>query len=952
QDQNTGKGGERYLADASPSLTASGDRLYVRGGPSLIRPPDPSKNTSHATEIVCLRCSGSDVPELQELWRVAPPQPDEKTQVVWEGAPLVSGRRMWAAYTRFEGGRIVQGIACFDPADSSKETGAPRAAWSVDVCDSPQATVGDGRARQELLTFAGRNVVFNSNAGAVVALDALTGRRAWGFRYPRGRKADSEHTPHPAPAVACDGRVFVAPVDAEHVYSLDAETGKVLWESRPTEGARIIGVATGRLVVEVSGPPPLRSLRGLSLATGSYQAPEGWIRDAHSLIGYGRGFVTDDIIAWPTRSGLFFLNPEDGSPAATVQDFRPSSSSFTGPFFGNVVYADGVMVVVTPTQIWAYLSEQKRYGESKSGSTRDPRRGEFERAVAGAEAALRKGDLAAARMLLLAVARGDLPRPLRAWAVARILLITPKVADEEHFSPDLHDVLTEDVRKEWVIPPDGVPATVGTLLDRCLGREPTHAVRRSLPSQTCEWKLEDAPSLTADAVVERTKRFSSTTLPLRPIPGASARPSRSFLSTADGLIAVPLSSGNPVHYFATNRFTHAAEFGEGFVVAGPFAVSLFSQRGTPEWTFLVPTTEALPAKPGEFRLFTEDLPPRAELTAFHLAGPWLVALWGDRHLIAFDLQTRRVAWVLGADGISRYQQVGLPGAPRFGSQFLVSGRLILAQVSNGTRSLVSLETGRPLASTVTDQSTAAAWWTLPPAELDVSRVAVSDAPGTVRLLDLATGRISWVHEEEREASLTGEPPQVRAWGDAVMIAVRRNHGVEIDRLDAADGSSLWTSGPAFVDSDRVNLAHADADSSRIYIPTSTAVIALGLKRGQPAWKAKLPDTCGTGGWVVKAGRECVIVYPEFAIPREPVADVLHRAVRSLRTEPGLSRLPGLAAGLYDAWVTRTVPVFLLDPESGKQLSRFDIPAAGPHVTAWFERDLAVIATGDRVCWFK
>src|SRR5207249_1804718 len=95
------------------------------------------------------------------------------------------------------------------------------------------------RGRQELLALAGRNVVFNSNAGAVSALDGASGRRAWGFQYPRSapRLVDANRSPDPAPAVIDGGRVFVAPADADRVYALDAETGQELWESGPTEGA-------------------------------------------------------------------------------------------------------------------------------------------------------------------------------------------------------------------------------------------------------------------------------------------------------------------------------------------------------------------------------------------------------------------------------------------------------------------------------------------------------------------------------------------------------------------------------------------------------------------------------------------------------------------------------------------------------------------------------------------
>jgi hypothetical protein len=212
--------------------------------------------------------------------------------------------------------------------------------------------------------------------------------------------------------------------------------------------------------------------------------------------------------------------------------------------------------------------------------------------------------------------------------------------------------------------------------------------------------------------------------------------------------------------------------------------------------------------------------------------------------------------------------------------------------------------------------------------------------------------VNWAHHAEGEASLAGDPPQVRVWCDALLIAVRRNHGVELDRLDAADGKSVWRSGAAFLDADRVNLANADADADRVYVPLGNTLAALSLKDGKSAWEVELPDARGAGGWVVRAGQKCVIAYPESAIPREPVADVLARLARSFRAEPAPWRLPGLAAGLYDAWVARTVPVLLFDPESGKQMGQFEIAATGPAVTAWFEREVAVVATGDRVVWLR
>jgi hypothetical protein len=136
------------------------------------------------------------------------------------------------------------------------------------------------------------------------------------------------------------------------------------------------------------------------------------------------------------------------------------------------------------------------------------------------------------------------------------------------------------------------------------------------------------------------------------------------------------------------------------------------------------------------------------------------------------------------------------------------------------------------------------------------------------------------------------------------------------------------------------------------VPVENRILAICLKDGTRVWEAKLPESHGAGRWRVRVGQKCVIAYPESALPREPVSDVLGRLLRSFRNEPTLARLPELAFGAYDAWITRSVPVVLFDPKTGERLVRFDIPATGPAVTVSFERDVAVVATGDRAVWLR
>ena len=205
------------------------------------------------------------------------------------------------------------------------------------------------------------------------------------------------------------------------------------------------------------------------------------------------------------------------------------------------------------------------------------------------------------------------------------------------------------------------------------------------------------------------------------------------------------------------------------------------------------------------------------------------------------------------------------------------------------------------------------------------------------------------YEAEGEASLAGEPPQVRAWHDAVVVAVRRNHGIELDRVGPTDGKSSWSGGPAFLDAARADLHGADADSLRLYVPAAGKLFALTLEDGKPAWEVDLP---ARADWSVRAGPNAVVVYPNLTLTEEPFEITWKRVCASFARSPLPWRLPGLTATLYDSWTDRTVPVLLFHPETGKLLKKLSLPARGSYVSACFDGELAVVATGDRVVWLR
>ncbi len=323
------------LVDADYSLSASDGKLYLRyGSPELFptgtegvpAPPRPSL-------LLCL-----DPSLLEEkralVWKRFPPVPND-IPASWEGAPIVENGTIYAVFVRNEGGRTIHALACYR--DSSE-----RPLWVTDLCES---TENESGTRNELLTRAGRNLIYCSHSGVIAAVQMDSGAHAWSYRYPRIRRypSDGRHRDI-SPAVAADSRVFVAPNDADQLFAFDTESGELLWNAGPILIDHLIGASAGKVVAAIAGPQ--RGIRAYDAVTGSCDFPRGWKNhDDPFLPSYGRGFVSDHNIYWPTSAALYVIRLIDGTVAA--QPVR-------GPH-GNLAYAHGTLVVATHNELWGYV---------------------------------------------------------------------------------------------------------------------------------------------------------------------------------------------------------------------------------------------------------------------------------------------------------------------------------------------------------------------------------------------------------------------------------------------------------------------------------------------------------------------------------------------------------------------------------------------------------------------
>lgn len=341
--------------DVAFPLTVVNNRIYARLGVNAVGPRIRDRRRGWAfgfrgdtgnedlgpqSILVCLTMQVS-LGVSQELWHKDPPSSDQGT-TVFEGSPIVDHGRVYIALSRFLSGQTQNLVACYDA-----ETGEQR--WVKTVCETPELKDGEKRVRHHLLTLAGSNLVYCTHSGAIVALDAESGRRQWGVRYPsRGLKTSEAH-PSPrslAPCCYADGRIYSAPADHDRILCLDSHTGKMLWQSEPIEVVHLVGVAGGKLFLTMTTPH--RGIRALDAATGSPRPP-GWFQpgDGSDIPSFGRPLLVGSRIFWPTRDGLHVLEQSDGEPVAFDPGIR-----------GNLAASDGCLIAADTTTLSAYLPER------------------------------------------------------------------------------------------------------------------------------------------------------------------------------------------------------------------------------------------------------------------------------------------------------------------------------------------------------------------------------------------------------------------------------------------------------------------------------------------------------------------------------------------------------------------------------------------------------------------
>ncbi len=365
------------------TLTAQGDRVFARMGLTTI--PSPNRmgmgglgGGSQSYLVAIDRAT-----EGKKLWKklsadvlsTRKPGDNSNRNVGFEGTPVADARSVYVALTdRRE--QTATFVAALDA-----ETGATRWVRYLGAASSDGDNMfggmgmgmgmGGGTSNDfghRLLTLDGPTLYYQTNLGAVAAIDAETGSIRWVATYPRlDRSNGAPHERDLNPAISHDGLVIVAPDDAAAVYAYEAATGRLLWKTKPLPDeaklTHLLGVAKGRLIA--TGDRVLL----FHIKTGELM--HSWPDTGHGYESFGRGLLAGDKIYWPTRNEIHVLDQATGlrsEPPIKLQD----SYQETG---GNLAVGDGYLIVAQTEKLVVFCQNRRliqRYREEIAKSPEQP----------------------------------------------------------------------------------------------------------------------------------------------------------------------------------------------------------------------------------------------------------------------------------------------------------------------------------------------------------------------------------------------------------------------------------------------------------------------------------------------------------------------------------------------------------------------------------------------------
>ena len=331
------------------TLTAYGNRIYARlGSQSAAYFSGTLSRASSSIVALDWSTQGKMLWEQRSATLALPKRRTDRNNnrtVSFEGTPVADDRNVYAAVTDRQEHTETY-VVCM-----SAESGAVR--WvryvgnaspegdnNIGFAGGMQTSVtSPGDFNHRLLSLDGPTLYYQTNLGALVAIEAATGSTLWVASYPRqepsqfGNGGERDLNP----AVIHEGRVFIAPSDAEAIFAFDSQSGRLLWKSvRIADDIKLthlLGVARGWLVATGN--------RVVLFDVKTGELKHAWPESGKALEGNGRGLLAGDKIYWPTQNEIQILDQRTGlraaDPPIKLENYHARG--------GNLVAGDGYLIV-------------------------------------------------------------------------------------------------------------------------------------------------------------------------------------------------------------------------------------------------------------------------------------------------------------------------------------------------------------------------------------------------------------------------------------------------------------------------------------------------------------------------------------------------------------------------------------------------------------------------------
>ncbi len=845
--------------DVRFTLTEHEGILYARFGPAALTTRDQAD-----TFIVAYGARKGDSEERNALWRLNPPNGEEVTH--FEGAPVVSNDHLYVGLWRQVAGDAVAGVACYRINDPKT---TPELVWQRIVGKAGSEPNSAPRYRHELVTISGPNLIYCTDGGSVIALNAMTGKPAWEYRYPRDERPTMPRYRDLCPPLADGGRIYAAPADTNRLLCLDAYTGRLIWEREGVEVVHLLGVARGRLIATFAGQ--VKGIRGLNLRTGADSGENGWtIHDDGGESTFGRGLVSEEAVVWPTKHGLHFLDPRDGTPLRSpipgpttrLPDGTPLPAQYPGPF-GNLCYADGVLLVTTPTEVWGFVSEAKKLSDRRKAVEQEPgnparhadltqslidaelyTEGEKEAAQSGkskerllwllAEKIIRDADKSEAQRLYTALAKGD--GSFAAAGAVRLAEMSEHRAQAREVWKAVWD------KNGTVRDRTGVPSSAKAYAER---HSPAPLIMRG-------GLLDGGPP--KPAVI------SMSSGPLtRHNYVALDDPSLRIIATDDnGLVAM----GGRLYSSSIGR-SYSIDFApivaggieSHFLLADSSRIALLStDDGKSERVMEIDSSGPILAELSATFPAASGIDGPATTDAIRCSKDSVSFIYDGRSMVTIRPLVADTAVLSVPPGTSARFQPEFLDKSGYQLAKLTSGRMLVSQRhSNECRQVIS--TAKP--------------WPEPPLTIQNGKFLIPD-DGSVFLFDARAGKEIARYTIPNEESLTGELPRFRVHQGDPLLIIDRNYGVEVDRLRMDGLNRAWRREPILAGRVFDDVAFS---GEQFFLAADDTLTAYRWNDGERLWETPLPEL-PHAKWKLAVSPQGLLVHPTEAIMLKPDYDVV------------------------------------------------------------------------------